>query len=116
MHERFPSVILYATGSISTFTIMDLLSLLTISVSISISSQEVPLRKDVYLNERIFDTHRGTFFPAESYRLAHNKMLDQRVVCVGEVHNDNFHHRAELEILKVDTTHILIRNKGYTTA
>ncbi len=60
----------------------------------------------MYLNERIFDTHRGTFFPVESYRLAHNKMLDQRVVCVGEVHNDNFHHRAELEILKVCNLHV----------
>lgn len=52
------------------------------------------------LSERIFDTKRRSFLPAEINRLMHNKALDQRVVCIGEVHNDGLQHYAEYSILQ----------------
>lgn len=53
------------------------------------------------VNERIFDTSRRSYLPVEMDRLAHNKLMAQPVICVGEVHTDLSHHRAQLEILKV---------------
>jgi len=53
-----------------------------------------------FLSERIFDTKRRSFLPAEVNRLMHNKALDQRVVCIGEVHNDGLQHYAEYSILQ----------------
>ncbi|TFJ87611.1 hypothetical protein NSK_000962 [Nannochloropsis salina CCMP1776] len=53
-----------------------------------------------FLSERIFDTRRRSYLPAEVNRLMHNKALDQRVVCIGEVHNDDAQHYAEYSILQ----------------
>jgi len=53
------------------------------------------------VSERIFDTSRRSYLPVEMDRLLHNKIMANPIICVGEVHTDLNHHRAELEILKV---------------
>jgi uncharacterized iron-regulated protein len=58
--------------------------------------------------ERIFDTRRLSYIPVEASRLVHNKVLDQPVVAIGEIHTDNLHHHAQIEIIKVSRP----RNEG----
>ena len=70
-----------------------------IAVKAAQAEADVVVRRP-FLSERIFDTKRRSFLPAEVNRLMHNKALDQRVVCIGEVHNDGLQHYAEYSILQ----------------
>ncbi len=63
------------------------------------AAQDVVVRRP-FLSERIFDTKRRSFLPVETERLMHNKALDQRVMCIGEVHTDDVQHYAEYSILR----------------
>lgn len=70
-----------------------------IAVKAAQAEADVVVRRP-FLSERIFDTKRRSFFPVEVNRLMHNKALDNRVVCIGEVHNDGLQHYAEYSILQ----------------
>jgi len=63
--------------------------------------REVLVRRPVF-SERLYDTRRRSYLPVDPYLLKSNRALDQSVVCVGEVHDDDFHHFAEYAILKVN--------------
>jgi len=71
-----------------------------------------PLVLNVYPNERIYDTKRHTYLSTEDENLTHSKILkEQPIICVGEIHNDNFHHRAEFQIVKA-IHYAMLENKG----
>lgn len=68
---------------------------------VSVIRQTVLIRPPATWEERIFDTTRRSYIPIEAERLVHHKVLNNPVICVGEIHNDVVHHMAELEIVKV---------------
>lgn len=68
---------------------------------VSVVHQTVLIRPPASWEERIFDTTRRSYIPIEAERLVHHKVLNNPVICVGEIHNDVVHHMAELEIVKV---------------
>ncbi|CAM9891242.1 unnamed protein product, partial [Sphacelaria rigidula] len=58
--------------------------------------------------ERIFDTRKSSFMPADPQQLIVNNprtKFDDRVVCLGEVHTHPLHHRMQFNMVKA-THHI----------
>jgi uncharacterized iron-regulated protein len=52
-------------------------------------------------NERIYDTLRKSFLPAEPQRLIERRVgRHTPLICVGEVHTHPLHHRVQLEVIK----------------
>lgn len=59
--------------------------------------------------ERIFDTRRRSFLPAEPEQLLSHG-LTQRVVCLGETHTHPLHHRMQFNIIKA--AHAITKDRG----
>ncbi|CAN0046958.1 unnamed protein product, partial [Ectocarpus fasciculatus] len=56
---------------------------------------------DVIKYERIFDTARNSFVPADPSRLIFPGVgFADRVVCTGEMHTHPLHHRMQFEVIK----------------
>lgn len=59
--------------------------------------------------ERIFDTRRRSFLPAEPEQLL-SRGLTQRVVCLGETHTHPLHHRMQFNVIKA--AHAITKDRG----
>lgn len=60
-----------------------------------------PPSYDVIKYERIFDTARKSFVPADPSRLIFPGVgFADRVVCTGEMHTHPLHHRMQFEVIK----------------
>lgn len=60
-----------------------------------------PPSYDVIKYERIFDTSRKSFVPADPSRLIFPGVgFADRVVCTGEMHTHPLHHRMQFEVIK----------------
>lgn len=59
--------------------------------------------------ERIFDTRRRSFLPAEPEQLLSHG-LTQRVVCLGETHTHPLHHRMQFNVIKA--AHAITKDRG----
>lgn len=60
-----------------------------------------PPSYDVSKYERIFDTSRKSFLPADPTRLIlPGGGFSDRVVCAGEMHTHPLHHRMQFEVIK----------------
>lgn len=60
-----------------------------------------PLSYDVNKYERIFDTSRRSFLPADpTHLILPGAGFADRVVCAGEMHTHPLHHRMQFEVIK----------------
>lgn len=60
-----------------------------------------PLSYDVSKYERIFDTSRRSFVPADpTHLILPGAGFADRVVCAGETHTHPLHHRMQFEVIK----------------
>lgn len=61
--------------------------------------------------ERIFDTRKSSFLPADPERLiVPGEGFSQRIVCLGEMHTHPLHHRMQFNVIKA--THSVTRFRG----
>lgn len=65
------------------------------------------------MRERIFDTRKKSFMPADPDRLI-SPRFDAKFICLGEMHSHPLHHRMQFNIMKA--THKLTRSFGETLA
>lgn len=82
------------------------LSTLAAIVAAALSSEFLtvprgPPSYDMSKYERIFDTSRKSFLPADPTRLIlSGGSFSDRVVCAGEMHTHPLHHRMQFEVIK----------------
>lgn len=61
--------------------------------------------------ERIFDTRKTSFLPADPARLIVPGIgFSERVVCLGETHTNPMHHRMQFNVMKA--THAVTKSLG----
>ena len=60
-------------------------------------------------HERIFDTRRRSFLPAEPEQFL-GRGFNNRIVCLGETHTHPLHHRMQFNVMKA--THAVTKSRG----